>query len=146
VILESISGPVPCARCGALAEWCGTQVLGDDDSLRWDTEVMCPACGEGMAVCGGELPDATRERMLAERGRAVVRVRGAVDRVAVMRVLRHRFPVGPAEVKGLLEQILEGELGGTLPEAELLVRRLRAAGVDAVAARRAITPDVPADE
>ncbi|MFF4039023.1 hypothetical protein [Streptomyces sp. NPDC001816] len=52
-----------------------------------------------------------------------------------MRVLRERLGVGLTEVRALVEQVVAGEYGGTLPETELLARRLRAAGVDAVAVR-----------
>ncbi|MFF2305940.1 hypothetical protein ACFVVP_25950 [Streptomyces sp. NPDC058128] len=38
-------------------------------------------------------------------------------------------------VKAVLEQVLSGQYSGTLPEMELLARKLRASGIDAVASR-----------
>ncbi|MGE7386940.1 hypothetical protein ACQKM2_15805 [Streptomyces sp. NPDC004126] len=52
-----------------------------------------------------------------------------------MRVLRTELRVGLAEVKTVLGEVLAGTHSGTLPEMELLARRLRAAGIDAVADR-----------
>ncbi|MFI9805912.1 hypothetical protein ACIHEJ_16370 [Streptomyces sp. NPDC052301] len=86
-----------------------------------------------MAVCGRELPAELRERMLAEHGRTELRLGPSADRVAVMRVLRRELGIGLGEVRAVLEQ----GYGGTLPETELLARRLRAVGVDAYAVRGA---------
>ncbi|MCF3133106.1 hypothetical protein [Streptomyces olivochromogenes] len=55
-------------------------------------------------------------------------------------MLRKTLGLGLAEVKGVPEQVLCGEYGGTRPETELLARRLRAAGVDAVADEGASGP------
>ncbi|MGW2742132.1 hypothetical protein [Streptomyces sp. NPDC001450] len=135
MIVESLEGPVPCPSYRATAQWHGVQVLLDDDSLRWDTETTCPACGSAMAVCGRDLPAEMRERMLTEHGRTLLRLEASAQRQAVMHVLRKRLGVGPAEIRALVEQVVAGEYGGTLPETELLARKLRAAGVDAVAVR-----------
>ncbi|MFG2117729.1 hypothetical protein [Streptomyces sp. NPDC048710] len=135
MIVESLQGPVPCPSCRATAQWHGVQVLLDDDSLRWDTETACPACGSGTTVCGRDLPTGMRERMLTEHGRTVLRLGASARRPAVMRVLRERLGVGLTEIRALVEQVVAGEYGGTLPETELLARKLRAAGVDAVAVR-----------
>ncbi|MFE7784137.1 hypothetical protein [Streptomyces nigrescens] len=56
-------------------------------------------------------------------------------RVTVMRVLRAELGLGLTEVKPVAGQVLEGAYAGTLPEVEYLARKLRGAGVDAVAAR-----------
>ncbi|MEU1402240.1 hypothetical protein ABZ471_07715 [Streptomyces sp. NPDC005728] len=106
-------------------------MLRDDDSLRWDTETVCPACGGATAECGTELPGGMRERLLAEHGWATVRLGPAAEGVTVLRVLRHELGVGLGEVRAVLDRGYRG----TLPEAESLARRLRAAGVDAVAVR-----------
>ncbi|MEU5597408.1 hypothetical protein [Streptomyces sp. NPDC020298] len=141
MILESLAATVPCADCAGEAAWQGVQALVGD-SLRWDTEVVCRDCGSAMAICGGELPAPLRERMLAEHGRTVLRLEEAPGapvapgvRVAVMRVLRTALGVPLADVRDVLERVLSGEYGGTLPETEWLARRLRAAGVGAVAVR-----------
>lgn len=52
-----------------------------------------------------------------------------------MRVLRAELGIGPAEVKSVLSEALEGAHSVTMPEMKCLARRLRASGVDAVAAR-----------
>ena len=127
----SVSDSVPCPDCGASAERHGVQVLLDDDSLRWDTEVVCRGCGSAMAVCGTEVPGGMRELLPAEHGRAELRLGPSTDRGAVMRVLRRTLGLGLGEARDVREQ----GYGGTLPETELLARRLRDAGVDAVAVR-----------
>ncbi len=52
-----------------------------------------------------------------------------------MRVLRSELGVGLAEVKSLLGKVLAGAHSGRMPEMELLARKLRASGIDAVATR-----------
>ncbi|MCX5611595.1 hypothetical protein OHB39_29165 [Streptomyces sp. NBC_00047] len=52
-----------------------------------------------------------------------------------MRVLRAELGIGLDGVKAVLEQVLSGQYSGTLPEMELLARKLRASGIDAVASR-----------
>ncbi|WP_229895842.1 hypothetical protein [Streptomyces cinerochromogenes] len=128
-----MSDLVPCPDCAAPAEWHGVQVLLDDDALRWDTEMVCRVCGSATAVCGAGVPGGMRERLLAEHGRAELRLGPSADRVAVMRVLRRTLGIGLGEARAVLER----GYGGTLPETELLARRLREAGVDAVAVRGA---------
>ncbi|MGW9048437.1 hypothetical protein ACWGQL_38855 [Streptomyces lydicus] len=59
----------------------------------------------------------------------------ALERVIVMRVLRAELGVGLTEAKAVAGQVLTGAYSGTLPEMEYLARKLRGAGVDAVAAR-----------
>ncbi|MDJ0466680.1 hypothetical protein [Streptomyces sp. H27-C3] len=53
-----------------------------------------------------------------------------------MRVLRAELGLDLTNTKALLHQVLAGAYSGTLPEMELLARRLRASGIDAVSARR----------
>ena len=105
------------------------------DSLRWDVESACPACGFAVAECDGLLPDGTRERLLAEHGQAWLRVGASANRLAVMRVLRVALRIGLTDVEGELSRVLSGDCSGTLPEMELLARKLRAAGIDAVASQ-----------
>ncbi|MFF4953326.1 hypothetical protein [Streptomyces chattanoogensis] len=56
-----------------------------------------------------------------------------VQRTKVMRVLRAELGIDLTDVKVVLERVLAGAYSGTLPEIECLARRLRAAGIDAVA-------------
>ncbi|MFE7786594.1 hypothetical protein [Streptomyces nigrescens] len=49
--------------------------------------------------------------------------------------LRAELGVGLTEAKAVAGQVLAGAYSGTLPEVEYLARKLRGAGVDAVAAR-----------
>ncbi|MER5914047.1 hypothetical protein ABT124_27095 [Streptomyces sp. NPDC001982] len=128
----SLEDSVPCPDCGAPARWHGLQALVGD-SLRWDTETVCPECGAAVAVCGREVPDDVRPRLLIEHGAAVLRLEPPVDRVAVMRVLRRELDLGPAQVGSVLERVLTAGYEGTLPEIELLARRLRDVGVGAAA-------------
>ncbi|WP_432153965.1 hypothetical protein [Streptomyces tricolor] len=125
----AVSDSVPCPDCGAPAEWHGVQVLLGDDSLRWDTETVCGECGSATAACGTELPGEMRERLLAEHGATELRLGSSVDRVAVMRVLRRSLGLGLGEARAVRDR----GYGGTLPEVELLARRLRVVGVGAVA-------------
>ncbi|MHB9863933.1 hypothetical protein [Streptomyces sp. YIM S03343] len=135
VVVESVRYAVACAECGARAECCGVQALVDG-RLRWDVESVCSGCGAALAVCGGEVPDAQRELMLAVNGPAALRLSGSVaSRVAVLRVLRAELGVGLGEAQALAGHVLDGTHSGTLPEMELLARALRRAGVGAVAVR-----------
>ncbi|MET9398978.1 hypothetical protein [Kitasatospora sp. NPDC002965] len=52
-----------------------------------------------------------------------------------MKVLRAEFGGELARARRTLQQIRAGLFAGTMPEMTLLVHRLRAAGVEAVAAR-----------
>ncbi|MFD7435967.1 hypothetical protein [Streptomyces sp. NPDC059861] len=74
--------------------------------------------------------------MLAEQGPATLRVTvPPVRNVVVMRVLRTQLGVDRAAAKVVLSGVLSGDYSGTLPEMELLARKLRAAGIAAVAGR-----------
>ncbi|MCX5333933.1 hypothetical protein [Streptomyces sp. NBC_00140] len=128
----SLRRTTPCPECRSPADWVGVQALVGD-SLRWDVEVACPACRFAVADCGGELSDDVREQLLAEHGAAVLCLRAPAHRVTVLRVLRAALGLELAAVKDVLEQVWGGAYVGTPPEVELLARRLRAAGVDAVA-------------
>ncbi|MFD5425605.1 hypothetical protein [Streptomyces sp. NPDC127084] len=55
-----------------------------------------------------------------------------MSNATVMRVLRAELGIGLDGVKAVLEQVLSGQYSGTLPEMELLARKLRASGIDAV--------------
>lgn len=134
VVVDAVGYSDGCQDCGAQAQWCGVQVL-DGGRLRWDTECSCPACGFELAVCGGVLPAAIRDRLLAEHGPARLRVGPGARNAEVMRVLRAVLGVGLDGVGALLGEVLAGTHSGTLPEMELLARRLRASGIDAVAER-----------
>ncbi|WP_406389920.1 hypothetical protein [Streptomyces sp. NBC_00887] len=134
ILVETITYDDVCQGCGAGAEWCGVQALVDDE-LRWDVESTCPACGFALVVCGGDLPDELRGRMLSEHGRARLQVSPPTGNATVMRVLRAELGVGLDGIKAVLEQVLSGQYSGTLPEMELLARKLRASGVEASASR-----------
>ncbi|WP_240983082.1 hypothetical protein [Streptomyces sp. S3(2020)] len=131
---SSLRRTTPCPDCRSAADWVGVQALVGD-SLRWDVEVTCPACGFAVADCEGELSDDVREELLAEHGGAVLRLRATAHRVTVLRVLRAALGLELGDAKGVLEQVWGGTYTGTGPEVELLARRLREAGVDAVASR-----------
>ncbi|MFK0173927.1 hypothetical protein ACIQU5_34625 [Streptomyces sp. NPDC090306] len=134
MLVESIRYSARCQECGAEAELWGVQALAGE-VLRWDVESMCPACGFALAVCGGELPEELRDRLLSEHGRARLRVTLPTKNAAVMRVLRRELRIGLDGVRGLLEQVLAGQYSGTLPEMEFLARKLRASGIEAAASR-----------
>ncbi|MFG2532156.1 hypothetical protein [Streptomyces sp. NPDC048516] len=134
-VVECVRYSAPCVGCGAQSECWGVHCL-IGGSLRWDVEAVCSACGQATAECGLDLPTRLRERLLADHGPATLRVRDpSVERVAVMRVMRAVLGVGLTGVKAVVGQVLAGACTGTLPEVELLARKLRGAGVDAVAAR-----------
>ncbi|KPC66503.1 hypothetical protein ADL29_03400 [Streptomyces chattanoogensis] len=135
-VFESVRYSAACQGCGAEAEWQGVQALVGD-SLRWDVGSTCSACGFAVAVCGRDLPDELRGRLLSEHRPAALQVPLPVQKTKVMRVLRAELSIGLADVKVVLERVLAGAYAGTLPEIERLARRLRAAGVDAMAVRPA---------
>ncbi|MFI7320400.1 hypothetical protein [Streptomyces venezuelae] len=82
------------------------------------------------------MPRQRRDQILALYGPARLRLSGPPTKnVAVMRVLRAELGVDLAAAKALLRRVLTGDCTGTLPEMELLARKLRAAGVTAVATR-----------
>jgi MinD superfamily P-loop ATPase len=134
ILVESIRYSAVCQGCGVEAEWCGVQALVGE-TLRWDVESTCSTCGFAVAVCGGDLPEEMRSRLLSEHGRARLRVNGPASNATVMRVLRAELGIGLDGVKAVLEQVLSGQYSGTLPEMELLARKLRVSGIDAVASR-----------
>ncbi|MER7600217.1 hypothetical protein [Streptomyces hydrogenans] len=142
ILVESIRYSAACPGCGAEAEWLGVQALVGEE-LRWDAESTCPACGSAAAVCGGDLPEELRDRLLSEHGRARLRVAPQTRNAAVMRVLRAELGIGLGEVRAVLEQISTGQYTGTLPEMELLARKLRASGIEAAASRMGDRASLP---
>lgn len=134
ILAQSIRYSAMCQGCGAEAEWCGVQALVGE-ALRWDVELTCPDCGFALAVCGGDLPEELRGRLLSEQGRARLRVAPPMRNAAIMRVLRAELGIGLDGVRAVLEQILAGQYSGTMPEMELLARKLRASGIEAAASR-----------
>ncbi|MFK0180670.1 hypothetical protein ACIQVR_32420 [Streptomyces xanthochromogenes] len=137
ILVESIRYPAVCQGCGAEAEWCGVQALVGE-VLRWDVESTCPTCGYALAVCGGDLPEELRGRLLSEHGQARLRrVAPPPRNAATMRVLWAELGIGLDGVRAVLEQVLTGLYSGTLPETELLARKLRASGIEATASRTA---------
>ncbi|MBZ4323586.1 hypothetical protein [Streptomyces huiliensis] len=134
IVSATVTYRAPCRDCGAEAECHGVQALVDG-RLRWDVETACAACGAALAVCGAALPPERREQLLAEHGPATLRVLTPPPTgVPVMRVLRAALGVGPASARTLSRRVLAGGCSGTLPEMELLAGKLRASGIDAVAA------------
>ncbi|MFE5795791.1 hypothetical protein ACFQ8C_24900 [Streptomyces sp. NPDC056503] len=134
ILVESIRYSAACQGCGAEAEWCGVQALVGE-ALRWDVESTCPACGLDLAVCDGDLPEELRGRLLSEYGQARLRVAPPTRNAAVMRVLRTELGIGLEDIRAVMEQVLAGLYSGTLPEMELLARKLRASGILATASR-----------
>lgn len=134
-VYETIEHPAVCQGCGARLECQGVRALVDG-SLRWDVECTCRICGSSMASCGGALPDELRERILDEHGPVTLLVNAPARNVAIMRVLRAELGIDLTDARAVLDRILAGDYSGTLPEVELLARRLRAAGIAAAAARR----------
>lgn len=134
-VVEPVRYSAPCEDCGARLERCGVHSL-IGGTLRWDVESMCRACGQATADCGQVLPARLRDRLLTDHGPATLHVTDpSVERVTLMRVLRAELGIGLTEVKAVLGQVLAGAYSGTLPEVEYLARKLRRAGVDAVATR-----------
>ena len=131
-VYASLRRTTPCPECRSPADWVGVQALVGD-SLRWDVEVTCRACRFAVADCGGELSEDVRGQLLAEHGAAVLRLRAPAHQVAVLRVLRAALRLELGAAKDVSEQVWGGTCTGTPPEMELLARRLREAGVDAVA-------------
>ncbi|MCX5205158.1 hypothetical protein OG897_27340 [Streptomyces sp. NBC_00237] len=130
-----VTYPGTCPDCGADAEWRGAQLLLDGaDALCWDSDLQCPACGLALTACGGdELPLGVRELLLTAHGRATVRVGPEARSAVVMRVLRASLTLDLVSVRSVLAEVRRGTYVCTLPEAELLARWMRAAGVEAVA-------------
>ncbi|MFB7829330.1 hypothetical protein [Streptomyces hydrogenans] len=55
----------------------------------------------------------------------------------VQALVGEELGIGLGEVRAVLEQISTGQYAGTLPEMELLARKLRASGIEAAASRTA---------
>ncbi|WP_331749970.1 hypothetical protein OG529_36160 (plasmid) [Streptomyces longwoodensis] len=136
ILVESIRYSAVCQGCGAEAEWCGVQALVGE-VLRWDVESTCSACGFALAVCGGDLSEELRDRLISEYGRARLRVAPPTKNAAIMRVLRAELGIGLDGVRAVLERVLTRQYSGTLPEMEFLARKLRASGIEAAASRTA---------
>ncbi|MFG3589473.1 hypothetical protein [Streptomyces sp. NPDC047990] len=134
ILVESIRYTAVCQGCGAEVEWCGVHALAGEE-LRWDVETTCPACGFALAVCDGDLPEELRGRLLSEHGRARLRVALPTRNAAIMRVLRAELGIDLNSIRAVLERVLTGQYSGTLPEMELLARKLQASGIDAAASR-----------
>ncbi|MFH9727860.1 hypothetical protein ACH4M4_33575 [Streptomyces sp. NPDC017254] len=134
ILVESIRYSAVCQGCGAEAEWCGVQALVGE-ALRWDVESACPTCGSALAVCGGGLPEELRGQLLSEHGRARLQVAPPTRNAAIMRVLRVELGIGLDGIRSVLDQVLTGQYSGTLPEMELLARKLRSSGIEATASR-----------
>ncbi|MFE9539658.1 hypothetical protein [Streptomyces sp. NPDC006691] len=134
ILVESIRYLAVCQGCGAEAEWCGVQALVYEE-LRWDVETTCPTCGFALAICGGDLSEELRGRLLSENGRARLQVAPPKTNAVIMRVLRAELGIGLDSVRAVLDQVLTGQYSGTLPEMELLARKLRASGIEAAAVR-----------
>lgn len=133
-VYASIEYPAVCQGCGGRLECQGVQALVGG-SLRWDVECACRTCGSSLAACGGALPDELRDRILDEHGSVRLLVDPPPGNVAIMRVLRAELGVDLTDAGAVLARVLAGDYSGTLPEVELLARKLRAAGVEAVSAR-----------
>ncbi len=78
-----------------------------------------------------------REQLLSAYGPARLQVSGLPTKnVTVMRVLRAELDdIDLVTARTLLRRLLSGDYTGTLPETERMARKLRAAGVTAVATR-----------
>ena len=50
-------------------------------------------------------------------------------------MLRAELGIGLDDVRAVLEQVMTGRYSGTLPEMELLARKLQASGIEAAASR-----------
>ncbi|MFJ2738887.1 hypothetical protein ACIO3O_04390 [Streptomyces sp. NPDC087440] len=134
MVQAEVRYPGTCPECGATGEWSGAQILPDGaQQLGWDAEFTCPTCGTGLAACGGQPPEGARELLLATGGAATLLLAPDTKPPAAMRVLRASLGLDLTSVRHVLEQIQHGEYVCTLPEAELLARRMREAGLEAVA-------------
>ncbi|MEU5537933.1 hypothetical protein [Streptomyces sp. NPDC020362] len=135
MVFASVTYGEVCQGCGADLECHGVQLLVDG-RLRWDVESMCSACGSALFACGGDVPGERRDQMLSEHGPATLHVISPSARnVAVMRVLRAELDIDLVDAEAVLRRVRSGDCSGTLPERELLSRKLRAAGLAAVATR-----------
>lgn len=134
-VFESVRYSAMCQDCGAELECCGVQALVDG-RLRWDVESTCSACGFAVAVCDGDLPSERRDQLLSEHGPARLQViNQSAKSVVMMRVLRAALGIDLLTAKAVLRRVVSGDYSGTLPEMELLARKLRACGVAALATR-----------
>jgi hypothetical protein len=74
--------------------------------------------------------------MLSEHGPARLQVISpSAESVVVMRVLRAALGIDLLSAKAALRRVVSGDYSGTLPEMELLARKLRACGIAALATR-----------
>ncbi|MEU1200411.1 hypothetical protein ABZ446_29905 [Streptomyces sp. NPDC005813] len=134
-VLASVTYSALCQDCGAESECHGVQALVEG-RLRWDVEATCAFCGFAAAICGGDLPSELREQVLAEHRPATLQILSApTKRVVILRVLRSELCLDLVDAKTVLGRVLSDDYTGTLPEVELLARKLRAAGIAAVASR-----------
>ncbi|MFJ1701762.1 hypothetical protein ACIOHC_43630 [Streptomyces sp. NPDC088252] len=133
-VFESIKYSAGCQDCGAEMECWGVQALVND-SLRWDTESRCSACGFEVAACGGDLPAELRIRLLSEHGSVRLQLDPTAGNAAIMRVLRAELGIDLADVRSMLNEVTAGGYSGTMPEMEFLARKLQASGIGAVAVR-----------
>ncbi|MGW6059253.1 hypothetical protein [Streptomyces sp. NPDC055189] len=135
IVSESVRYAETCRDCGAELECWGVQVLVGS-RLQWDVESSCAACGLAMAVCFGDISSERRAQVLSEHGAATLRVIDeSARRVVIMRVLRAELGIDLVSAKAVVSRVLNGDYSGTLPEMELLARKLRASGIPAEARR-----------
>ncbi|MFF7636665.1 hypothetical protein ACFZB9_26470 [Kitasatospora sp. NPDC008050] len=124
-----------CPVCGGEAACWGGQVLVRE-RLEWSIEADCPACGPSASCGSGGIPDDLRERLIGECGPGHVDLPRPDARAAVvMKVIRAGSDLDLSQARGALQALRSGQYTGTMPEIELLARRLRAAGVAARAVR-----------
>jgi hypothetical protein len=71
--------------------------------------------------------------LLSEGCRALLKVDPSARSAVIMRILRAELGLDLAGVRSVLTEVVTGAYSGTMPEIELLARKLRASGVDAVA-------------
>ncbi|WP_331747848.1 hypothetical protein OIA45_45510 (plasmid) [Streptomyces chartreusis] len=134
-VFESVTYSEACQDCGAELECRGVQALVDG-CPQWDAAAACAVFGFAVAVYDEDLPGEQRNQMLAEHGPPRLRVISpSASSVVIMRVLRAELGTDLVDAKALARRARSSERGGTLPEMELLVRKLRASGVAAAADR-----------
>ncbi|MFJ3899539.1 hypothetical protein [Streptomyces sp. NPDC090083] len=86
------------------------------------------------AVCGADLPSEQRDQLLSTSGPARLQVSSPpATNAVILRVLRAELGTDLVNAKAVLHRVLSGDHTGTLPEMELLTRKLRACGITATA-------------